>query len=175
MILYRVFNIIYRNPLVFKLSKLYKIESNALQVMHQFTDDVIRKRRTELLIDKGDNNSNNDGGDDAITGDDIGMRKKRALLDILLHSTIDDKPLTDLDIREEVDNFMFAVSLLFMHLKLNKIDLIRFFCRATTQQHQLQHSLCIIWQSIQRSSKNVSTKSVMYLKRIKINHQLFMY
>lgn len=107
-VLYRVFNVIYRNPLVFKLSKMQKIEANALQVMHQFTDDVIRKRRSELLTG-GDESVDNDG-DDATTGNDIGIRKKRALLDILLHSTIDDKPLTDLDIREEVDNFMFAVS-----------------------------------------------------------------
>lgn len=108
MILYRVFNIIYRHPLVFKLSKLYAIESHALQVMHQFTDDVIRKRRSELLTDNADN-GNKDEDDAITTGDDVGMRKKRALLDILLHSTIDEKPLTDLDIREEVDNFMFAV------------------------------------------------------------------
>lgn len=113
MILYRVFNIIYRHPLVFKLSKLYAIESNALHVMHQFTDDVIRKRRSELITntENGDNGKSVEDDSDANTaGDDVGIRKKRALLDILLHSTIDEKPLTDLDIREEVDNFMFAVS-----------------------------------------------------------------
>lgn len=103
MIICRIFNVIYRNPLVFKFSKLQKIEADALQVMHQFTDDVIHKRRTELLTNKSD--------DDDTAIDDIGIRKKRALLDILLHSTIDDSPLTDLDIREETDNFMFAVIL----------------------------------------------------------------
>ena len=81
-------------------------------MMHQLTDNVIQKRREELLADKGDRGSNKE--DDAINGDDFGIRKKRALLDILLHSTIEDKPLTDLDIREEVDNFMFAVSFLFI-------------------------------------------------------------
>lgn len=105
MIIYRIFNIIYRHPLVFRLSKLYPIEANALKVMHKFTDEVIQKRRAELLADGGDNN---DVIDDTMASDDVGIRKKRALLDILLQSNIDDKPLSNLDIREEVDNFMFA-------------------------------------------------------------------
>lgn len=110
--LYRVFNIIYRHPLVFKLSKLYPIQENALKVMHNFTDDVIQKRRADLLTDGSDNNGNS-GTDDSNAGDDVGIRKKRALLDILLQSTIDDKPLNDLDIREETDGFMFAVRAIF--------------------------------------------------------------
>lgn len=40
--------------------------------------------------------------------DDFGARKKLALLDILLGATIDGKPLSDDDIREEVDTFTFA-------------------------------------------------------------------
>lgn len=35
-------------------------------------------------------------------------KQKLALIDILLKSTIDGKPLSNLDIREEVDTFMFA-------------------------------------------------------------------
>lgn len=103
-ILYRVFNLIYRHPLVFKLSKMYQIEANALKVMHKFTDDVIRKRRTQLLAESCDNGNKNENAED-----DIGERKKRALLDILLHATIDGKPLSDSDIQEECSNFMFAV------------------------------------------------------------------
>lgn len=37
----------------------------------------------------------------------LGIRKKQALLDILLEATSDGHPLTDADIREEVDTFMF--------------------------------------------------------------------
>lgn len=37
----------------------------------------------------------------------MGMKKKMVLLDVLLQSTIDGKPLTNEDIREEVDTFMF--------------------------------------------------------------------
>lgn len=39
--------------------------------------------------------------------DDIGSKKKVPLLDILLQSTINGQPLTNADIREEVDTFMF--------------------------------------------------------------------
>lgn len=34
-------------------------------------------------------------------------KRKLALLDVLLHSTIDGQPLSNMDIREEVDTFMF--------------------------------------------------------------------
>jgi cytochrome P450 family 4 len=39
--------------------------------------------------------------------DDIGIKKKLALLDVLLKATIDGKPLTNAEIAEEVDTFMF--------------------------------------------------------------------
>lgn len=89
-------------PLVYRFSKLRKIEEKALRIVHSFADDVIRKRRQELTesANKGDDN-NNDGQDD-----DIGIRKKRVLLDTLLQSSIDGEPLSDLDIREEVSVFI---------------------------------------------------------------------
>lgn len=126
MLIYRLFNIIHRSPIIFKFSPLQKIEAHALQVMHKFTDEVIRTRRLELVAGQTDPIDNNKSDGFAPIADDddvIGLRKKRALLDILLHATVDDKPLTDLDIREgllihSVDYFCIFSTLLFTHIFL---------------------------------------------------------
>lgn len=88
-------------------------------MIHGFADDVIRKRRQELIDGANKVNNNEDGGvaaeAAAAADDELGIRKNksRALLDILLQSTIDGKPLSDEDIRDEVNTFMFGVRNLF--------------------------------------------------------------
>lgn len=77
---------------------MYQREKAALKILHGFTDSVIKSRREELLNQKVEVN-------DCET---VGIKKKMALLDLLLQATIDGLPLSNMDIREEVDTFMFG-------------------------------------------------------------------
>jgi cytochrome P450 family 4 len=90
-----------RNNLIFKLSGQERKQNKILKILHNFTDSVIVARREELS-----KKLKEDKHEEKID-DDIGSKKKLALLDVLLQSTINEQPLSNLDIREEVDTFVF--------------------------------------------------------------------
>lgn len=76
---------------------MYRKEIRVLKVLHGFTDRVITSRRNELISgEKHEDLSENSG-----------IKRKKALLDVLLEATVDGQPLSNEDIREEVDTFMF--------------------------------------------------------------------
>lgn len=89
------FNIFYR------FSRDYFKEKKALKILHDVTDSVIAERRKQLRNEKVSSDENNYV---------LGMKKRQAFLDLLINIEIDGKPLSDADIREEVDTFMFEVS-----------------------------------------------------------------
>ncbi|CRK87607.1 CLUMA_CG001403, isoform A [Clunio marinus] len=92
-----VFDPVFKIPFLYQLTNLYKKEKKSLKILHSFTDGVIKARREELLNKNENENS----------GEGFGIKRKMALLDLLLQSAVDGKPLTNADIREEVDTFMF--------------------------------------------------------------------
>lgn len=99
----RLFSTFSRFDAIFKLTKNYKSQVEAIKVLHKFTEDVILNRQAELVKQFKESN----GVTAVVDEDDIGQTKKRlSLMDLLLQSNIDGKPLTNKEIREEVDTFM---------------------------------------------------------------------
>ncbi|XP_052865196.1 cytochrome P450 4C1-like [Anopheles cruzii] len=87
---------------VFKRSALGRKQHELLQILHGYTRKVIQERKSALRA------SETDGSARATDGDSVGRRKRLAFLDLLLQSSTEtDTTLTDEDVREEVDTFMF--------------------------------------------------------------------
>ncbi|XP_054706470.1 cytochrome P450 4c3-like [Uloborus diversus] len=74
-----------------------------VEAMLQFTSSVIRKRKQELLEQRKECGE----GKETFSAD-IETKKRKAFLDLLLDLHIKDNILSERDIREEVDTFMFA-------------------------------------------------------------------
>lgn len=73
-------------------------EKNLLKILHSFTDKVIAMRKEELSKQSLEDLQENG----------VGIKKKLALLDLLLQVKVGEVQLSDSDIREEVDTFMFG-------------------------------------------------------------------
>lgn len=98
----RMFDFIRRTPL-FYLTPSYLRLRKALKVLHGYTDNVIISRRKKLMDEAKHENGVASLKDDM----ELGTKKKEAFLDMLLQTKINGEPLTNLEIREEVDTFMF--------------------------------------------------------------------
>lgn len=119
---------------LFNLSKQGKSQEKVLAILHNFTNSVIDKRRKKATDQLKD-----------VKQDDVGRKRKMAFLDLLLSTNIGGRPLTQEEIRSEVDTFMFAVSyfILFNSKKPSNY-------RDTILRHQLCHQLFTCWQKTQK-------------------------
>lgn len=126
----RIFNIFNQFPRIYALTPAAARSRKLIQILHDFTDSVIRNRRTQLEKE-GLQYNNNAGNEDSF--EMYGAKAKLSFLDMLLHATVDSKPLSDLDIREEVDTFMFEV-IFFCQKKILSAKLFFPLCRDTIQQ-----------------------------------------
>nr|XP_012139372.1 PREDICTED: cytochrome P450 4c3-like isoform X2 [Megachile rotundata] len=80
---------------IFKLTSWGQKHDHALRVTHEFVNKIIAERKEEWKAKKYENSN-------------VQFNKHRALLDLLLELSQDGKVLTDDDIRDEVNTFMFA-------------------------------------------------------------------
>ncbi|XP_017473099.1 PREDICTED: cytochrome P450 4ae1 isoform X2 [Rhagoletis zephyria] len=92
-------------PRFFKLLRpqQYEKQMEGIEIMHRFTETIITERRMMLQ-----NKSNLNTEVVSTQTEDIGLKPRLALLDVLLQATTTEgQPLTDDEIRDEVNTFMF--------------------------------------------------------------------
>ncbi|KAL5276593.1 hypothetical protein ACFFRR_002047 [Megaselia abdita] len=95
------FSFWYRLPYVFKHTSYGKEKIEAVKTLHQETLKTMALRK-QKLIEEGIHTMT-----DAQKTDDIGTKRRLAFLDTLLIAQMEGVNLSDSDIREEVDTFMF--------------------------------------------------------------------
>jgi cytochrome P450 family 4 len=91
----------HRISFIYYLTPTKRAQNRCAKIMKKFTTKVIEERR-KMLSKIGNENLDN------LDDNDVGLKKRMCFLDVLLQSTIDNMPLSNSDIQEEVDTFTFA-------------------------------------------------------------------
>uniref|UniRef100_A0A8D8FJW2 Cytochrome P450 4C1 n=1 Tax=Culex pipiens TaxID=7175 RepID=A0A8D8FJW2_CULPI len=94
------------NNYLFKRSEYGQRHQKAIDIVHGYTKKVIRDRK-ELLRRQRESNGEGIPAKPEDTG--LGVKKRLAFLDLLLQGNEKSNQLSDDDVREEVDTFMFEV------------------------------------------------------------------
>jgi cytochrome P450 family 4 len=123
----RTTSILKRYDSIFRFTKDYEIQKKSVEVLHGYTKSVINSKRKELEEIRKEGNYSD--------VDDLGRKKKKVFLDLILEATVDGQSLSDEEIREEVDTFMFGVC---KCDKLNKCKYLISVFRVMTPQQQPQ-------------------------------------
>lgn len=92
---------------IFKLTKMSTEFNECLKIIEDFNNEIITQRRLELASRQAEDQAVDD--DEEEENIYLGTKKRKmVLMDILLQSQIDGKPLTDEEVREEANTFLFA-------------------------------------------------------------------
>jgi cytochrome P450 family 4 len=99
---------------IFRCTKYYQNHQKCLKILHEASNKVIRERKAELQQQNlKESLRNHMEGEKNLNEEDLkhsyvdGKKKRLAFLDLLIAASQDGKLLSDEDIREEVDTFMF--------------------------------------------------------------------
>ncbi|XP_052865555.1 cytochrome P450 4d1-like [Anopheles cruzii] len=98
----RVLSILRQFPSLFFLYPYAREQGRVIKKLHNFTNSVIMNRRAQLEQKQRLGDEEFD-----VNEKDLYSKRKNTFLDQLLKVTVDGKPLSNEDIREEVDTFMF--------------------------------------------------------------------
>ena len=123
--------------------------NETIAILKGFTKKVIQERKEEIEADENEKDHN-----------EVGIKKKMAFLDLLIKSSGKGSVLTDHDIQEEVDTFMFAghdttASSMAVTLYLIALD--------KTVQRKCQEELDTIFGDSDRLATNTDLSRMKYL------------
>lgn len=98
----RILNPLLYSDTIYKLTTAYWELREQTEIIHEFVNNVIETRRNEIIQKQKTTTETK------ATEEDFGTKKRNALMDLLLQSNMDGEPLSNDDIKGEVNTFMLA-------------------------------------------------------------------